>query len=172
MRRIVAIALLVVACSAFGHEGEDHGAPPAPITQSLAPRATAVSDEFEIVATLEGSKLVVYLDRFATNEPVTHAKLEVEGAGLKGIARESAPGTYVMDIAAPLSAARHPLTFTIEAGESADLLSATLDTSLPKPVEAPAHGWSTSIVWIGAGLLLLGVGGLLAARRRRKFKGI
>jgi cobalt-zinc-cadmium efflux system membrane fusion protein len=62
----------------------DHGAPPPPFSQSGAPRAVAATEDFEVVAVLEGKQLVVYVDRFASNEPVAKAKVEIEGAGLKG----------------------------------------------------------------------------------------
>ena len=63
-----------VAFSAFGHGGEDHGAPPPPVSPGVAPRALAATEEFEVVAALEGKQLVVYVDRFASNEPVVKAK--------------------------------------------------------------------------------------------------
>jgi hypothetical protein len=72
---------------------------PLPVSQSVTPRAAAATEEFEVVTSLEGKKLVVYVDRFASNEPVTQAKVEIEGAGLKGVASETAPGTYVLDVA-------------------------------------------------------------------------
>jgi hypothetical protein len=172
MKILVAVALSVAAFSAAGHGGEDHGAPPAPVTQSMAPRAVAATEEFEMVAVLEDKQLVVYVDRFASNEPVAKAKVEVDGAGLKGLAAETAPGAYVMALAAPLAAAKHPLTITIEAGDSVDLLSATLDTSTPAATAAHVHDLSEWIVWIVAAVLLLAAGVLLTARRHKKRKGL
>lgn len=171
MRHALAILLSTAAFAAFGHGGEDHGAPPPPVTQNMAPRAEAATDEFEVVAVLEDKQLVVYVDRFASNEPVAKAKVEVEGVGLKGLAAEVAPGTYVMDIAAPMPPARHALTISIEAGDTTDLLSATLDTSIAAPGPVNAHYWSEWIVW-GISALLLAAGALLAMRRNRhKAKG-
>lgn len=175
-------ALLLATAIAFpawaggdASDGHTHGAPvaaPVPVTAS-APRAVSATEDFEVVAILEGRHLVVYVDRFASNEPVAKAKVEVEGAGLKGLASEAAPGTYVMDLAAALPPAKHALTISIEAGDTADLLSATLDTSQPVVAAADAHGWTRRTVWIVAALLLLAVGTLLAVRRnRRKAKGI
>lgn len=176
-----ASALLLATVIAFpawaggdSSDGHTHGAPapmPIPITAS-APRAVAATEEFEVVATLEGKKLVVYLDRFASNEPVTRANLEVDGGGLKGVASEIAPGTYAMDLATAMSPGKHPLTFSIEAGDSTDLLTATLDIAPAAADEEHVHGWSERIIWIVAGLLLLAAGALLAVRRRNKPKGI
>ena len=175
MKQILAIvmcALAFLAFSAFGHGDEDHGAPPPVVHQHQEPRVTAVTDQFEIVVSREGKQWLLYVDRFASNEPVTNAIVEVEGAGLKGIAHEIAPGTYVIDVAASLPAARHPLMIGIEAGDSTDLLSVTLDTSLWVTSRESVDGWSERIVWIVAGLLLLTAGAAFAARRRKKTNGI
>src|ERR1700737_1542273 len=52
-----------------GHEGHDPDAAPLPAGVSIAPRAEATSDAFELIAIAEGGELAIYLDRFATNEP-------------------------------------------------------------------------------------------------------
>ena len=149
-----------------GHSHAGSAPAPVPVTAS-APRAVAATEDFEVVAILDGKHLVVYVDRFASNEPVAKAKVEVEGAGLKGLAKEATPGTYVMDLAAALAPAKHALTISIEAGDTADLLSATLDTSQPVVAAADAHGWTRRTVWIVAALLLLAAGALLVIRRRK-----
>ncbi|KAF0165758.1 MAG: hypothetical protein FD157_934 [Rhodocyclaceae bacterium] len=153
-----------------GHTHAGSAPAPVPVTAS-APRAVAATEDFEVVAILDGRHLVVYVDRFASNEPVAKAKVEVEGAGLKGFAGEAAPGTYVMDLAAALPPAKHALTISIEAGDTADLLSATLDTSQPAANNEHAHSRAEWVVWIVAALLLLAAGALLVFRRR-KARGI
>ncbi|MDP3514914.1 MAG: hypothetical protein Q8S20_19405 [Sulfuritalea sp.] len=171
-------ALLLATIIAFpawaggdSSDGHTHAAPePLPVV-TLSPRAAAATEEFEVVAALEGKKLVVYVDRYASNEPVAGAKIEVEGAGLQGVAAESAPGVYLMNLAAALPPAKHGLTISIEAGDSADLLTATLDTSLAAPAAAHAHYWSEWTVW-GLAALLLIASGILLAVRRRKQKGL
>jgi len=70
----------------------------------------------------------------------------------------------------PLPPARHPLTISIEAGDSVDLLTATLDTSASATNEVHAHGWSERVVWGGAGALLLVTGILFAVRRHKRAK--
>lgn len=150
-------------------DGHTHAeAPPAPVPVTpSAPRAVAATEDFEVVAVLEGKHLVVHVDRFASNEPVAKARVEVEGAGLKGLAGETAPGTYVMDLAAALPPAKHALTISIEAGDTADLLSATLDTSPSAASSEHVHGRAEWVVWIVATLLLLAAGTLLIYRRRK-----
>lgn len=174
MKRIFAVALFTAtfaaASAAYAHGDEDHGAPPPPVTQSMAPRAVAATEEFEVVAVLEGKHLMVYVDRYASNEPVAGAKVEIEGGGLQGVAAESAPGTYLLNLAAAMPPAKHGLTISIEAGDSADLLTATLDTSSAAPAAVHTHYWGEWIVWGLAALLLVSVA-LLAARRRKQ-KGL
>lgn len=170
---LVAAIALPAWAGGDASDGHTHGAPapvPVPVTAS-EPRAVAATEDFEVVAILEGKQLVVYVDRFASNEPVAKAKVEVEGAGLKGLAGETAPGTYVMAVAAAIAPGKHPLTISIEAGETVDLLSATLDTSQPLVADAAAHDWSRRVVWGVAALLLLAAGALLIFRRR-KVRGI
>lgn len=181
MRRASALlltALLAAPAWAGGDasDGHTHGEParaPAPVVvASAAPRAAAASEDFEIVAALDGTHLTLYVDRFDSNAPVTGAKLETEGAGLKGSAKEVAPGTYLVDLAAALAPGRHALTIAIEAGEVADLLTATLEVAPPAPAEAAAGGGSALVErylkpGLGAAALLLALGVAVAVWRRR-----
>lgn len=150
-------------------DGHSHAAPaPAAVGQSIAPRAVAATESFEVVAVLEDKKLVVYVDHFASNEPVVKARVEVDGAGLKGVATEWYPGTYLLEVATALPPARHALTISIETSDAADLLTATLDTSAVAASVTPLQGWGE---WAAPGLiaaLLLFTGLLFAARRRTR----
>lgn len=171
MKQLLATALLAVAFSAFGHGGEDHGAPPPALSQSVAPRAGAATADFEVVAVLEGRRLLVYVDRFASNQPVAGAKVELEAdvPGVQGLLSETSPATYVIQLAADFPAARHALTISIETSDNADLLSLILDTSQRPSTAAPhTHAWSEWAVWLlAAGLLLAGAALLLLRRRRQ-----
>lgn len=174
MKPLVSTAffLIFAASAAFGHGDEDHGTPAPVASQTVSPRATAVSENFEVLAVLEDGKLVLYLDRFASNEPVTAARVEIEGGGLQGLATESSPGVYAID-AATITPSKHPLTITVETGDDIDLLAATLDASLPQAAAAPE-----GIVWPGAVALLAGgviwLGGVLLwlVRRNGWGKGV
>lgn len=171
MKQIFAILLFTVSLAALAHGDDDHGAAPLVVSQSVAPRASAATEEFEVVALLDGKKLLVYLDRFASNEPVQKALVEVEGAGVKGVATESTLGLYAINLPA-VPTGRHALTISIEAGEVADLLSVSLDTSAPAGNSASPHGGSKKLVWSIAGLLTLAAAGLalLLVRRRKQIK--
>src|SRR5690606_22262003 len=73
---LLAAALFVLPVSA--HDGEDHGAPVAATAPAagVGPRAAAATELFELVAVVSGDHLTLYLDRFASNEPVSGAKVD------------------------------------------------------------------------------------------------
>jgi cobalt-zinc-cadmium efflux system membrane fusion protein len=84
-----AVIALPVWAGGDSSDGHTHAAPEPMPAVTAAPRAVATTEEFEVVAVVEGKHLMVYVDRFASNEPVAKAKVEVEGAGLKGFASEA-----------------------------------------------------------------------------------
>ncbi len=163
MIKLFPLFLFAVINAAFAHGGEDHGAPPPPVSQILAPRTSAFSEEFEVSIVVEAKQLLLYLDRFNSNAPVTKAKVEVDGAGLKGLANETAPGIYVMNIATPIAATKHALTIVVDTDDSSDLLVASLD--MTQAATASEHGfvWRTWFTWLIAAVLLAALG--LAARK-------
>lgn len=174
MKKMLTVFLLVFAASAFGHGGEDHGAPSIPVDHQgkAPPRAAASTELFEVLAALEAGRLVIYVDHYASNEAVTAAKVEVEGAGVNAAASESAPGTYVLALAPNLPPARYPLTISVETANAVDLLSATLDTTASASTPAAhVHDWREWLLWLVATLLLLAAAALLRVRRHRKSKG-
>lgn len=146
VRQLLAAMALVSGLSAASavqaHEGHDHGAPPTPVSKTIAPRADASSTDFEIVAVARGSVLVLYLDRFRTNEPVEGAEIEIDTpAGiLKPEAMAKEPGSYL--VAAPFLAkpGKYDLAITVTAKDIVDILAATL--TIPDAVAA--EGLSTS----------------------------
>src|SRR5688572_30179382 len=92
-----AMLATLIAGTGHGHEGHDHAPQPA-VSANGSPRGEAASELFELVAIAKGEELVVYLDRFATNEPVTEATVEVEtpagpatAAAAGGVFRLKAP---------------------------------------------------------------------------------
>jgi membrane fusion protein, heavy metal efflux system len=144
-----ALALTVVPAAA--HEGHDHGAP-VPVDAGWAPRATARSNDFDLVAVLAGTQLVVWLDRAADNAPVPKAQIEVEAGPWKGVATAAADGSYHLDAASLAEAGSHELVFTVQAGDAVDLLPATLVVPAAAPVKAEGKG---GIVGAGLGVLAL-----------------
>lgn len=135
---LLTLALLAAPVALRAHEGEVHDdAAKAAAPPTLLPRAAAATEEVELVAVLEPGHLLVWVDRFATNEPVRGAQLEVELAGRSVVATEEGDGRYTLSLAQPLAAGTHALTFTIQAGELADLLTTTLEVP-PAATATPA----------------------------------
>ena len=167
---LFAALLLATPLTLFAHGDEDHAAPAPSVTKQRTPRAVARSDEFEAVAVLEGKKLLLYLDRFASNAPVTDAKVEIEGGGFKGLATQTAPGVYVLD-AALIPPSKQPLTISIATDDSADLLSASLDVGQALDAAAPTHSAKTWMVGIFAATLVAVSGLLWLLHRRKALKG-
>jgi hypothetical protein len=135
--------LITSAAVALAHEGHDHGAPPPAAVTTNNPRVTAQSDAYELVGVLRGDRLGIYLDRFASNEPVTDARMAVTIGGDQEVQAEAAAdGTYT--VTSPRFAGEGPLEliFAVTAPSGDDLLIGTLQ--LPaKPVAAapaPARG--------------------------------
>ncbi|MBU6466705.1 MAG: hypothetical protein KGQ30_08310, partial [Burkholderiales bacterium] len=158
------------------HGGEDHGNAPAPApVASAAPRAQAQSEDFELVAEVQGQgqALVLFLDRFDSNAPVVGAQVEVDGGGPPTMAAETAPGVYRVAAGPWTQPGRHALTVSVQAGDTADLLSATLDVpaaaaaapAAPLAVGSPAT--TKRSFWALAGALALAaLGGFTWLRRR------
>jgi cobalt-zinc-cadmium efflux system membrane fusion protein len=183
-RALRALAAAAVLCAAItpsaAHEGHDHEEQQ-PVSAGALPRGEADSDAFEIVAIVRGENLEIYLDRFATNEPVAGATVEVESPGGPVKAAAGADGTY--RVAAPWLAkgGRTDLIFTVTAGDTTDILPLTIQSgpgatqSVAQPDAASGGYFSTVSV-----LLVLGgafIGALLAAiilrggRRTEAHKG-
>ena len=133
------------------------------------PRFETHSELFEVVGVVSRGALTLTLDRYASNEPVPDAQIELESGTFK------AQGEYVPErqlyrfAAAPFAApGSYPVTLTITAGDDVDLLAA--DLVVPQTQAVPAAGaarTSKGVLWWGAG----GAAAILALafglRRRR-----
>lgn len=193
VRPLYTVALLVglVAATALpirAHEGHDHGAPPPPVSSTIAPRTDASSTDFELVAIARGTQVTIYLDTFKGNEPVAGAEIEVDTpiGVVKATATQDA-GVYTL--AAPFVGVpgSYDLAFTVISGAVIDVLTATLkipDSGTNATAPATAAGWFTTSAWASglrgrvagsdtailvAGSLgfVLGAALILALRRRR-----
>lgn len=173
----IALSLAAASNLASAHGGEDHGEAAAPVPASAAaPRASAQTEEFELLAVFEGKRLLLTLDRFATNAPVADAQIEVESAGiLKAVALQVSPGVYAVSVPEGVFAkpGKYPLEITVQAGELADLMSASLEIApsaspggSPGGILGGNQGASPS-VWAAAALLILGALALAAFWRRK-----
>ena len=188
---VAALAPAFAAPGAHGPNGEHLDGPNVVRAASALPRIEASSEAFELVAELRTGELVIVVDRYASNEPVLGAKLEVESGPLKAVAAFRAEqGDYVATDAALLKAlaapGEHGLVFTLVAGPDSDLLDGKLVNAVGAVVAAAVkgdhghgqggddhgHGHDHELeraAWIGAGVAALGlIGGIAWWRQRRR----
>ena len=141
LRKLLPSVMLVVlaiasAGHADAHEGHDHGAPPTPVSATIAPRIDASSTLFELIGVYREGTLTLYLDRFATNEPVQDAAIEVETPKGTVKAKPNPDGTFALDAAFASKGETHDLIFTVSAGGEIDVLTGVL--ALPAGSEGAA----------------------------------
>jgi membrane fusion protein, heavy metal efflux system len=182
---LVAIAF-ALTFPVLAHEGHVHEAP-SPTAASGLPRLLTNSESYELVAILDGKQLTIYLDRFADNEPVTDASIEVAVEGETVTAERNPDGTYGVTSNRFGDQGFVELVFDIRASVD-DLLigKLLLSGNLGRPTEpaswygwpaALRHGAEEHLVLLGlvafCGLTIggLAIGGLaigLALRPRRR----
>ncbi|WP_299562314.1 efflux RND transporter periplasmic adaptor subunit [Enterovirga sp.] len=127
---------LAVFCGQVAaHEGHDHGDAP-PDGAVAAPRASSSSDRLELVAIARAGSLLIYLDRFGTNEPVTGATILAEGPDGKARAEPQPDGSYRLPARWSLTSGHHDLLLTVSDSGETDLFPLQLD--IPEPAPAPA----------------------------------
>lgn len=165
------LAGLLVALSAAAGPGHDHDHDhdaPASVGTAL-PRFAASSELFELVGVLDGKTLTLYLDRAATNEPLTQAGIELELGGLTLKPQAQADGSFRVALPQALGDGVHPLTATLSVGDEADLLAGELDlhTQVADEASALAGRWRWGLAAAGG----LGAIALLAVWRRQRALG-
>ena len=122
--------------------GHDHEQEPVALAATPAlPRFTAASPALELVGVVEGTRLTLYLDRYADNAPVTDAQwaLEVGGQTLK--VTPSPQGYFTAELSAPLQPGLTPVLATVTTGSLTDLLAADID------IHEQAHGLDAHSAW-------------------------
>lgn len=141
-----------------------------------APRFEAQSDTFELVARLQGGELSMLINRYASNEPVLNAEVEVEAGGHKAKAPFHADlGDYAVDDKAMLDALAvagdHAVIVTILAGADTDLLDGTLVTHPVADARDADHHGVTGLsitAWIVVAALAVALLIVLATVRRNR----
>ena len=176
VRAMLAAGLVagVLTMAARAHEGHDDAASPAAALPGAGgPRIEAQSDLFEIVGVVRDGVMTIFVDRYATNEPVVDAKIDIDAGPVKGSAQANPEGTYTFKHAALTQPGQLPVTFTIVAGGESDLLAGELVIADPNAAAAQASDnplrkrwW-----WVAAGLLVFA--GIITAwwSRRQRVKG-
>jgi hypothetical protein len=168
------LAAFLLATNVLAHEGHDDAASAA-VSVGGAPRVEATSDLFEVTGVVENGTMIVYLDRYATNEPVVDAKIEIDAGAAKGAAQPNPDGTYTFRHAGLAQSGTLPITFAVSSGPDADLLTGELAITDPDTNKAPSQpifDW-TRVAWPVGALTLIGValGSLWFRRRQLSRKG-
>jgi membrane fusion protein, heavy metal efflux system len=179
---ILIIAILLIATAflspALAGEGHDHGDAPAAAIGATAPRVTSHSDLFELVGMVEGNALKIYLDHYATNAPVTDAKIEVEVGNIKGLATAQADSSYSFKSDVFAKPGELAVSFTVMAGKDTDLLAGELKIGKPADDHAHDHAHDPKAKpWLrwaayASGALVLAVVAAVALRRRKRSTGL
>ncbi|MFS2008742.1 efflux RND transporter periplasmic adaptor subunit [Azospirillum sp. CT11-132] len=190
-RRLLAAASIAaslaapVALPTLAHEGHEHGDAPKPVVATATPTMETSSSDFELVVVAQGRTLLVHLDRFATNEPVTGATIEVSADG-EAITASPVPGeegVYRLDAGWLAKPGPHELTVSITAAEGADLLIGTLEVPAEAQLAGPVGGQGMSAIlgrvrgdsglMLGAAMVfLLGVLTTLALTQRGRARTV
>ena len=134
----VAATIAVAATAVQAHEGHDHGAPPPPVSSTIAPRADASSSDVELVVIARSTELVVHVDGFRTNAPLAGATLEIDSPA--GLLKTEPKAEGVHAVVAPFLATpgTYELAVTVQAGDLIDVLPVTL------VIPPPAAGSTTA----------------------------
>ncbi len=117
----------LLAGEARAHEGHDHGAPAAAAPASVAARGEAASERFELVAVAQGAELIIYLDRFASNEPAGNAAIEIETPDGPARVEAKDDGTYRLPAPWLAKGGHIDLIVTISADNADDILTLAID---------------------------------------------
>ena len=150
------LSAILVACTlalsaASAHEGDDHGAP-ASAAGPVSPRAVATSENYQLVAIVEGETLVIYLDRATDNAPVTEARIEITLDGKPYTAERQRNGTY--EISAPMlkTPGAYEVLASITEGGKSDLLVGSVTVPKSGGQNPAAHSIFDHIPLWGSGL--------------------
>lgn len=169
--RLALVAALVTgsaAALAGGDHDHGHAHGEVPAAAAASPRLSAQSDLFELVGVVDHGVMTVYLDRYASNEPVTGARIDYEAGAHKGSAQPQADGSYRIQFDALARPGGHSFAFTVAAGADTDLLAADLDLhDAHEAVAAPQRPWTQWLAFAAAAAAALALA-LAATRRLRK----
>ena len=190
MRFVGALAVVLMFGFTGGvaaHEGHDHGAPPPPVSTTIAPRVEAASTVFEAVVIARGAELQVFIDTFDTNAPVAGAAVEMDTPSGVITGTETAPGVYAFSAPWVATPGSYDLAITVIADAGFDVLVGSLTIPAPPPAAvvevnaAAAIGASVlgdlrarletrdlTLAAAAAIGLLVGVFGMLLLRRNRR----
>ena len=113
----------------WAHGGHDHTAEAAPSISKNSPytKTYLSSDQVEMVAMARGPGLWLYVDEFATNNPITKATIGVESEGHSLMAKQAnADGVYQFDAPWLLKSGKYDLIITVQSDTINDMVVGSL----------------------------------------------
>jgi len=171
-KSLVAIVFIASSLFATAWAAGDHGAEgPAAAGAVTSPRISSHSDLFELVGVVENSEMKIYLDRYASNEPVIDAKIEVEAGTAKGSATPQPDGSYSFKHELLGEPGTLAVNLVVAAGKDTDLLAGDLVITDPHAEDDHASAkrpWLRWAAYAGAVLLLAALAAAAWRNRRRK----
>lgn len=173
-KTLLALLVLAISTTVLAGEGHDHGEAKAPAgAVAASPRFQGHSDLFEVVGILKGDELSIMIDRYATNDPVLNAKVEVESGAVKKTAVFHADhGDYSLPAESFRKPGTYPITLTIVSGKDTDLIAGDLVVLDPEAGHdrsaESAGGWLKWAKSAGAAALSLVIVGMAIAMWRRR----
>lgn len=153
-----ALALLfsLLPLFAFAGGGDDHShgdSAPAAIAATTASgaRLELKSPDVELLGILRDGKLTLYVDRYASNEPIRNARIELESNGRKVQAQAEKDGSYTAAADWLRQPGKHEVVASVEADGLEDLLIGALEVPGTKP-EALGRTWLDDAKWAAGGI--------------------
>ena len=167
---MLGLLLLTTSVQLRAHSEAAPAASGAVAASVLEPRVEAASTDVELLGIVEGSRLVVHVDRFATNEPIDGAKLSLERNGTSFDGKPIGEGAYLFELPWLSTPGSHELLFTLVAGDLSDLLIGTLE--IPGPdARAGTGAGSVPVPLLSALAALLALALIIRSARRRRQSG-
>lgn len=161
---IITVLFTLLVPLAYAHEGHSHDEPVRTLAP-VAPRGEAHSGEFELVAVLRNNELIVYLDRFATNAPVTNAEIEALTPSGSEKAVANPDGSYRLAAKWADGRDHYDLIFTVTVGETSDVLPVTIvGAAQSEPRAMSVSIWMAALYVFLAALVAFAGGVLLVSR--------
>ncbi len=167
---LLAAWLCCLPGSVLAHEGHHEAEPEAAAPVAVpAPHTALDTPQIELVAQREGEDIVLYLDDYASNAPLSGLQVGVRSGTLTLQAAANGEGTY--RIAGDLIDARTEQALDISvhgAGLDAQLHAVLPSAAVADHAEHAESAWHDArwiVAAVPAALILLGVGWLLRRRR-------
>jgi len=168
-------AMLLSPLTVLANGGDDHSHGPEtkPAVKPSVPtsdtqRWEIQSPEVVLLGILQDGKLTLYADRYASNEPILDAKIELESNGRVIPAKAEPDGSYSAPGDWLQQPGKYHLIASVEAPEFQDLIVGSIEIAAATPT-AHSHAVWRYGKWLGGiAALVLALFVLLQVLRRRK----